>query len=161
MALRGTPPPPPRRFFEIAGVPLHVSSMGLEHSLLQMDYWEVKTVRSFIRKGARVFVVSSLTHPPTEFFCLGETWVSVQAARDRNPTQAGFRHSPAMLSHLRGHSRQLLCRRRKSWHSSKMNCVPSRLRCRASVRKCETGRPRCSILRPGSKGHNGPTDRGP
>ena len=62
-ALMGKSPPPPIHYYEVAGVPLPMATNDLV-GVLQTEGWLVKPVRSFLRRGARVWVVAAEQTPP-------------------------------------------------------------------------------------------------
>jgi len=88
-ALMGKSPPPPIHYYEVAGVPLPMAANDVV-GVLQTEGWLVKPVRSFLRRGARVWVVAAEQTPPVELLWMGEALVTVQTARELKPVPHGI-----------------------------------------------------------------------
>ena len=88
-ALMGKSPPLPIHYYEVAGVPLPMAANDLV-GVLQTEGWLVKPVRSFLRRGARVWVVAAEQTPLVELLWMGEALVTVQTARELKPVSRGI-----------------------------------------------------------------------
>jgi hypothetical protein len=92
-ALKGKPKPSPKELFEVSGVPLAVGPEHMEKVLVEMG-WSGRALRTFVRRGARVWVVEADSPPAAEVWTVDSALVTVQPAQPRRATPAQWSRTP-------------------------------------------------------------------
>ena len=92
-ALKGKPKPSPKQLYEVSGVPLEMGPGRMEVVLAEMG-WTGRALRTFVRRGARVWVVEADTAPSAPVWTVDSALVTVQPAQSRRATPAPWSRTP-------------------------------------------------------------------
>ena len=92
-ALKGKQKPTPKALYEVSGVPLAVGPEHMEKVLAEMG-WSGRALRTFVRRGARVWVVEADTPPAADVWTVDSALVTVQPAQPRRATPAQWSRTP-------------------------------------------------------------------
>ena len=92
-ALKGKDKPPPKALYEVSGVPLAMGPGHMEKVLVEMG-WSGRALRTFVRRGARVWVVEADSPPSATVWTVDSALVTVQPAQPRRATPAPWSRTP-------------------------------------------------------------------
>jgi hypothetical protein len=92
-ALKGKAKPSPKALYEVSGVPLAVGPEHMEKVLVEMG-WSGRALRTFVRRGARVWVVEADSSPAAEVWTVDSALVTVQPAQPRRSAPAAWSRTP-------------------------------------------------------------------
>ena len=85
--LRKTAPPPPKLYYELAGLPLDTTAEPLA-AALSAEGWTATPLRTFVRSNRRVWVLQAEGPPGFELLHTTVGTATLQLARDRPPRPA-------------------------------------------------------------------------
>ena len=92
-ALNGKAKPSPKALYEVSGVPLAVGPGLMEKVLVEMG-WSGRAMRTFVRRGARVWVVEADSAPSAAVWTVDSALITVQPALPRRATPVVWSRTP-------------------------------------------------------------------